>query len=180
MRLYVHFGDTRLKCRVFAVDVFILIHAWLLFEFVCTVGNSLFTLHLFVCHCYSLYTVHVMKTLFLTIVLPGVFVMVNVAAKQRGLFLQHALIYPFWQVCRAARGKITLPEYLTCYAFTLYVRSSHHLARLAHHSVIILLEGQFNVQSCPAITLSPGGIFWDRVISEARYRFCRQGFFFFF
>ena len=36
------------------------------------------------------------------------------------------------------------------------------------------------LQSCPAITLSPGGIFWDRVISEARYRFCRQGVFFFF
>ena len=36
------------------------------------------------------------------------------------------------------------------------------------------------VQSSLAITLSPGGIFWDRVISEARYRFSRQVFFFFF
>ena len=36
------------------------------------------------------------------------------------------------------------------------------------------------VQSSPAITLSPGGIFWDRGISEARYRFCHQVFFFFF
>ena len=36
------------------------------------------------------------------------------------------------------------------------------------------------IQSSLAITLSPGGIFWDRGISEARYRFCRQvGFFFF-
>ena len=38
----------------------------------------------------------------------------------------------------------------------------------------------YHLQSSLAITLSPGGIFWDRVISEARYRFCRQGFFFFF
>ena len=35
------------------------------------------------------------------------------------------------------------------------------------------------IQSSLAITLSPGGIFWDRGISEARYRFCRQGFYFF-
>ena len=35
------------------------------------------------------------------------------------------------------------------------------------------------IQSSLAITLSPGGIFWDRGISEARYRFCRQVFFFF-
>ena len=34
------------------------------------------------------------------------------------------------------------------------------------------------VQSSLAITLSPGGIFWHRGISEARYRFCRQVFFF--
>ena len=34
------------------------------------------------------------------------------------------------------------------------------------------------IQSSLAITLSPGGIFWDRGISEARYRFCRQVFFF--
>ena len=33
---------------------------------------------------------------------------------------------------------------------------------------------QNKVQSSLAITLSPGGIFWNRVISEARYRFCRQ------
>ena len=36
------------------------------------------------------------------------------------------------------------------------------------------------LQSSLAITLSLGGIFWYRVISEARYRFCRQVFFFFF
>ena len=35
-----------------------------------------------------------------------------------------------------------------------------------------------HLQSSLAITLSPGGIFWDRGISEARYRFCRQFFFF--
>ena len=35
-----------------------------------------------------------------------------------------------------------------------------------------------NIQSNLVITRSSGGIFWDRGISEARYRFCRQGFFF--
>ena len=35
------------------------------------------------------------------------------------------------------------------------------------------------IQSSLAIMLSPGGIFWDRGISEARYRFCRQVFFIF-
>ena len=35
------------------------------------------------------------------------------------------------------------------------------------------------IQSHLVITRSSGGIFWDRGISEARYRFCRQVFFFF-
>ena len=36
---------------------------------------------------------------------------------------------------------------------------------------------QFVLQSNLVITRSSGGIFWDRGISEARYRFCRQVFF---
>ena len=38
---------------------------------------------------------------------------------------------------------------------------------------------KFLIQSNLVITRSSGGIFWDRGISEARYRFCRQGVFFF-
>ena len=34
-----------------------------------------------------------------------------------------------------------------------------------------------DIQSNLVITRSSGGIFWDRGISEARYRFCRQVFF---
>ena len=47
------------------------------------------------------------------------------------------------------------------------------------HSTFIraLKINSFKVQSSLAITLSPGGIFWNRVISEERYRFCRQVFF---
>ena len=37
-----------------------------------------------------------------------------------------------------------------------------------------------DIQTHLVITRSSGGIFWDRGISEARYRFCRQVFFFFF
>ena len=46
----------------------------------------------------------------------------------------------------------------------------------SNHQLVLKLE---HIHSSLAITLSPGGIFWDRGISEARYRFCRQGFFFF-
>ena len=36
---------------------------------------------------------------------------------------------------------------------------------------------QLELQSNLVITRSSGGIFWDRGISEVRYRFCRQVFF---
>ena len=40
--------------------------------------------------------------------------------------------------------------------------------------IIYVLKLQSNL----VITRSSGGIFWDRGISEARYRFCSQVFFF--
>ena len=77
---------------------------------------------------------------------------------------------------------------------TWTTNSSGHYARCQNHchfSIVLQLSlcFEFNgeahtdtayyVQSSLAITLSPGGIFWDRIISEARYRFCRQGFYLF-
>ena len=41
------------------------------------------------------------------------------------------------------------------------------------------IQGSVTIQSNLVITRSSGGIFWDRGISEARYRFCRQVFFFY-
>ena len=40
-----------------------------------------------------------------------------------------------------------------------------------------LTRNETAIQSNLVITRSPGGIFWDRGISEARYRVCRQVFF---
>ena len=44
--------------------------------------------------------------------------------------------------------------------------------------IIVFVNNISKVQSNLVITRSSGGIFWDRGISEARYRFCCQVFFF--
>ena len=47
-------------------------------------------------------------------------------------------------------------------------------------SIVYTLYTKLYVQSNLVITRSSGGIFWDRGISEAHYRFCRQVFVLFF
>ena len=51
--------------------------------------------------------------------------------------------------------------------------SALYLCSLVQCNCVLL----YHVQSNIVITRSSGGIFWDRGISEARYRFCRQVFF---
>ena len=56
--------------------------------------------------------------------------------------------------------------------------ASEHVGITVLLSFTVTIKLCFIVQSHLVITWSSGGIFWDCGISEARYRFCRQVFFF--